>query len=64
MSLSQETWERAAVAALLAFAGSVGAFALLALALNLAQLAANTAAAIAAAGPGGIGITLALRKKG
>ncbi|MEE1774547.1 hypothetical protein PUR25_00225 [Streptomyces sp. JV181] len=32
--------------------------------LLLAQLVADTAAAIAAAGPAGIGLTIALRRKG
>lgn len=59
------TVERALVAALVVFAGSVGSIALVAMALSLLQLAADTAGHIAAAGIGAtVSIPLARRKGG
>ncbi|MEU2476088.1 hypothetical protein ABZ601_34165 [Streptomyces sp. NPDC012842] len=64
MSVTQDGFERAAVTGLVVFTASVGVLSLVGLLLLLAQLVADTAAAIAAAGPAGIGLTIALRKGG
>ncbi|MFC8894452.1 MULTISPECIES: hypothetical protein [Streptomyces] len=64
MTVTQDGFERAAVTGLLVFATSVGVLSVVGLLLLLAQLVADTAAAIAAAGPAGIGLTIALRKGG
>lgn len=61
---TQDGFEKASIGALIVFATSVGVLSLVGLLLLLAQLAADTATALAAAGPAGIGISLALRKKG
>ncbi|MGW0545404.1 hypothetical protein ACWD0D_34695 [Streptomyces griseoincarnatus] len=64
MSIDQDSFDRAAVTGLLAFAASVGLFSLAGLLLLVLQLAAETAQAVAAAAPAGIGLTIALRRKG
>lgn len=57
--------DRALVAALVVFAGSVGSLALVGMVLALIQLAADTAGAIAAAGIGAsVSIPLARARKG
>ncbi|HBF84426.1 MAG TPA: hypothetical protein DD420_32205 [Streptomyces sp.] len=62
MSVSQDGMDQALHVGLLIFCASVGLLSVAGLLLLLAQLAADTAQAIAAAGPAGIGITVALRK--
>jgi len=64
VSIDQDGFERALTGGLLIFCASVGVLSVAGLVLILLQLAAETAAALAAAGPAGIGITLALRRKG
>lgn len=56
--------ETALVTGLLVFAGAVGMLALVGVLLAVLQLAADTAAALGAAAPAGVGVTLALRRKG
>ncbi|MFD6273845.1 MULTISPECIES: hypothetical protein [Actinomycetes] len=60
--MTQDGFDRAVVGGLVAFAASVGVLATVGLLLLLAQLVAQTVAAVAAAGPVGIGLSLALRK--
>ncbi|MET9929402.1 MULTISPECIES: hypothetical protein [Streptomyces] len=62
--MSQDTVDRALITGLAAFAASVGLLSLAGLLLLLVQLAAETAQAVAAAAPVGIGLTIALRRKG
>jgi hypothetical protein len=62
MSTTQDDVDRGLVTGLVVFTASVGVLSLVGLLLLLAQLVADTAAAIVAAGPAGIGISLALRK--
>ncbi|MEV4993186.1 hypothetical protein [Streptomyces niveus] len=62
MSVTQNGFDRAVLTGLIVFATSVGVLSLVGLLLLLAQLAADTATALAAAGPAGIGLRLALRK--
>jgi hypothetical protein len=62
--MTQDSFERAAVGGLLAFAASVGLLSTVGLLLVLAEQAAHTAAAIGAAAPAGVGITISLRKGG
>jgi heme A synthase len=57
--MSQDEFERGALTGLLVFAAAVGTFALVGVLLVLMQLAAETAAALAAAAPAGLGISLA-----
>ncbi|MFJ9096880.1 hypothetical protein ACIRIR_35985 [Streptomyces globisporus] len=64
MSVTQEGVDRALIASLAVFAMSVGLFTLAGLLLLVLQLAAETAQAVAAAAPAGIGLTIALRRKG
>ncbi|WP_405822059.1 hypothetical protein OG705_19545 [Streptomyces sp. NBC_00838] len=59
---TQDGFDRAAMTGLLVFAASVGLLTLAGLVLALMQLAATTATALVAAGPAGIGISIALRK--
>jgi len=60
--MTQETCDRAVIGALIVFAASVGALALVGVLLAVLQLAAQTAAAVAAAAPAGVGLTIAIRK--
>ncbi|MFE9335104.1 hypothetical protein [Streptomyces sp. NPDC006925] len=62
--MSPETWERATIGGLVVFAASMGLLATVGMLLILAEQAAKTAHALAAAGPAGIGVTVALRRKG
>ena len=62
MSVTQDGVDRALITGLFVFSASVGVLSVVGLLLLLAQLVADTAAAIAAAGPAGIGLTIALRK--
>lgn len=62
--MTQDGFDRAALGGLLAFTASVGLLSLAGLILLLMQLAAETAQAVAAAAPAGIGLTIALRRKG
>ncbi|WP_432071338.1 hypothetical protein [Streptomyces sp. AA1529] len=62
--MSPETWERVTMGGLLAFAASLGLLATVGMLLILAEQAARTAHALATAGPAGIGVTVALRRKG
>lgn len=62
--MSGDTFERVTVGALFVFATAVGVLCLVGVLLALLKLAAETVTAIAAAGPAGIGLTLALRRKG
>ncbi|MEE1774588.1 hypothetical protein PUR25_00480 [Streptomyces sp. JV181] len=64
MSVTQDDVDRALITGLFVFSASVGVLSVVGLLLLLAQLVADTAAAIAAAGPAGIGLTIALRRKG
>ena len=64
MSVTQDDVDRALITGLFVFSASVGVLSVVGLLLLLAQLVADTAAAIAAAGPAGIGLTIALRKGG
>lgn len=61
--MSPETWDRAMFGTLLVFAGGMGVMATVGV-LLLAQQAAETAHALAVAGPGGLTLTVALRRKG
>ncbi|MFD4239841.1 hypothetical protein [Streptomyces sp. NPDC058542] len=61
---TQETVDRALITGLAVFAASVGLLSVAGLLLLLLQLAAETAQAVAAAAPAGIGLTIALRRKG
>ena len=61
--MTQQTWDRAVVTALLAFAVSVGSLTLAALLLALYQ-EAHAAAEALAASTGGASVTIALRRKG
>lgn len=54
--------DRAIVAALVVFCAAAGTLALVGVLLSLLDLAARTATAVAAAGPAGITITIALRR--
>jgi hypothetical protein len=56
--MTQETWDRAMVAAMITFALSVGAITLVALLLVLLREAEALAQAIATAGVGGTGLSL------
>ncbi|MFI1856226.1 hypothetical protein [Streptomyces sp. NPDC020480] len=60
--MSHDSFERTLVGGLLVFAASVGLLSTVGLLLVIGEQAAKTAAAIGAAGPAGIGITLSLRK--
>ncbi|MGO4417244.1 hypothetical protein AB4Z54_00310 [Streptomyces sp. MCAF7] len=64
--MTQDSFERATVGGLIAFAASVGLLGLVGMVLALMQLAAETAQVLKAAGPAGlgIGITISLRKGG
>jgi hypothetical protein len=63
--MTQDTYERAVVGGLVLFAVSVGCLSLVGVILAVLQLAADTAAALAAAAPAGVGVSLALgRRKG
>jgi hypothetical protein len=62
--MTQNGFERATIGALIAFATSVGCLALVGVILAVLQLAADTAAALAAAAPAGVGVSLAIRRKG
>lgn len=62
--MTQDSFERVTVGGLIAFAAAVGLLSTIGLLLILAEQAAHTAAAISAAGPAGIGITISLRKGG
>jgi hypothetical protein len=62
--MTQQTFERAAIGALIAFAVSVGALGLAGILLSLLQVAAEAATAVAAAVPAGIGISIAIRRGG
>lgn len=62
MSVSQDQFDRAAIGGLLVFTASVGVLSVVGLLLLLAQLVTETAAAVAAVAPAGVGITLAVRK--
>ncbi|MFE2210322.1 hypothetical protein [Streptomyces rubiginosohelvolus] len=64
MSVTQDGVDRALIGSLAIFAASVGLFTLAGLLLLVLQLAAETAQAVAAAAPAGIGLTIALRRKG
>ncbi|MGW3304835.1 hypothetical protein [Streptomyces rubiginosohelvolus] len=64
MSVTQDGVDRALITGLAMFAASVGLFTLAGLLLLVLQLAAETAQAVAAAAPAGIGLTIALRRKG
>ncbi len=62
---TQESVERATVGALVVFAASVGCLSLVGVLLAVLQLAADTAQALAAAAPAGVGVSLAIgRRKG
>lgn len=58
------SWERATVTALVVFAASVGCLSLVGVLLAVLQLAADTATALAAAAPAGVGLTIAIGRKG
>lgn len=60
---TQDTVDRALITGLAMFAASVGLFSLAGLLLLLVQLAAETAQAVAAAAPAGIGLTIAVRAR-
>ncbi len=63
--MTQDGFERATVGALIVFAASVGLLSLVGVLLAVLQLAADTATALAAAAPAGVGVTLAIgRRKG
>ena len=62
--MTQETWDRVLIGGLIAFAVSAGLLGLVGVLLAVLKLAAETAAAIGAAAPAGIGLTIALRRKG
>lgn len=64
--MTQDSFERAAVGGMLAFPVSVGLLGVVGMVLALLQLAHDTAQALTAAGPAGlgIGITISLRKGG
>ncbi|MFB6984242.1 hypothetical protein [Streptomyces scopuliridis] len=64
MSIDQDQFEGVALTGLLVFAASVGLLTLAGIVLALMQLAADTATAVAAATPAGVGVTIALRRKG
>ncbi|MEU5840155.1 hypothetical protein ABZ820_41850 [Streptomyces diacarni] len=61
---TQDSFERGVVGGLLVFAAGVGLLATVGVLLVLAEQAARTAHALAAAGPAGLGVTVALRRKG
>lgn len=62
--MTQETFDRSVTGALIAFAVSVGCLSLVGVLLAVLQLAADTAQALAAAAPAGVGLTIAIRRKG
>jgi Na+/melibiose symporter-like transporter len=62
MSVTQDQFDRAAITGLTVFAASVGVLSVAGLLLLLAQLVADTAQAVAAAAPAGVGVTIAIRK--
>lgn len=63
--MTQETFDRAVIGALVTFAVSVGCLSLVGVLLAVLQLAADTAQALAAAAPAGVGVSLAIgRRKG
>lgn len=63
--MTQETFDRAVIGALVTFAVSVGCLSLVGVLLAVLQLlAADTAQALAAAAPAGVGLTIAISRKG
>jgi hypothetical protein len=60
--MSDDRFEKFCICALVVFAGTAGVIALTAMLLSTLHIAVDTADALAAATPGGIGITIAIRK--